>query len=521
MLLTSKPTSPSSSSSAHLTSSSSAAAALPTASAASAAKTSKPKGSAKSSATNYSDTIGRHVEIINGAPYFLAALTCLKTPYRASTGKDAKATEADKSAQFLKKERHIKRQVRVPFELTQKTLSTTLNDFTHGNIALVTPEFIREKLNSLLDEACKKVGTGHYQTVIDGKAIDGGDPKGTAFQHIRMDQFTTAVNLHRRSRSSTPDWRTQDVIVLGDTAIGRSTDHFAGAKASAATGKGPQKDVKSQKSGIDLGAEAPKDASTLGGRAEFLLGTRMISSSGYLKPDFFRHIANEDGAAGKAGTGHVRVSHDTNAFPRTWSLEKIGRFAAQAFAVASSHPSQINDYVSWHKPFCARVEGLDIFTVVTDCAFSKSAGSEGASAKKKEQGPSLVKKKGVVISAFVSRTTSSREREIRDLRAAVKKMNQLTSEKAIELFSRTNRKSIWDVLSTATVLCKLKDRLGLDGKEKQIVDEIQALLSIGETRHKIHQQLIDDRTKAILTEVDGAEKAGASKAAGTQLKQAH
>ncbi len=107
-----------------------------------------------------------------------------------------------------------------------------------------------------------------------------------------------------------------------------------------------------------------------------------------------------------------------------------------------------------------------------------------------------------VFSAYVSRTTSAREAEIRDIRQAIKKMNQLTSAKAVDIVSHINPKNVWSVLSTANALWKSRGTLGLDGQERQILDEVRALLSIGETRHKIHQQLIDEGTAAILQETN-------------------
>ena len=204
-----------------------------------------------------------------------------------------------------------------------------------------------------------------------------------------------------------------------------------------------------------------------------------VQVPGVFCDEFFSHIGLTKNL--EEGTGHVRVSHEFNAFPRTWSLEKIAHVVidiARAreglmFEADSSGKFEVNG--SYH--------GLDIGF------FCRQVGDREV----------------VVRTAFVKETSSAGAYENREVDKANALLRRL-SHPALALLVLRHLKPdhIWCTLAIAeeAIAAARSLKLRLNSQDKDLLMELHATLCLGGARHPAHRQAID-RYKAKWRPWDG------------------
>jgi hypothetical protein len=172
-----------------------------------------------------------------------------------------------------------------------------------------------------------------------------------------------------------------------------------------------------------------------------------------------------------AGTGHMRTAHDPQAFPRSWSLEKI-------LAVLSKLGNEVRDQ-----------------------QFVRDS-DEGFKAYGKHEGLTIAlyfrPKSGrdVLISAYVANVTSATPVEDRDRDAANKVLATIQQKCAgdkpfEEIFESVFEEgNIFATIATAELI---KEALRASGSTEMAAEirELDQILSLGQTRHPVHQGEID------------------------------
>lgn len=447
--------------------------------------------------------------------YFQANLPCLKTPLARPTttattpgtviAKDSKGKASDPSIRT----RRGRARVRVPFNMTPESLVTTFEDLSRAGVALITGRYVYEVLSGLERPAQGKDSSNVPSGSADKKA------KQTACDATPdpEDAFERTLMKFKLKRSFTPDWRSQDLVLEGDSAIDRAADDLA-VLASPIPRRFAASDGKSSATvlpGRDLTTELPPIECNL---KPYAVGKKSVSGPIWLGHKFFPHITGEDIDPEDLQTsfnGHVRVSHDTNAFPRSWSLEKIGRVVAHVVAIASRNKAQLRSAINFSTPLCAHYQGLNIHVFLGARAFREILGTRKPPVPLQDAELTLdrLRLDRSIITAYISRTTSAREAEIGEIRAAVNLMRGIENLEARAIIDRMNPKSVWSVLSAASALCWVQGQLGLTEAEKAIIRKLGAGLSIGETRHSVHRARIHEGTCALLRETNHEAEAAA------------
>jgi hypothetical protein len=281
-----------------------------------------------------------------------------------------------------------------------------------------------------------------------------------------------------------------------------------------------------------------------------------------LKANFFEHLAQLDESPRDA-TGHLRASHDRNAFPRTWSLEKIGRIVEEVLeknegnmlsedsecrfkpmaVVEGGLPVRVFYRFFQERHDAAIVEAVKAHELVTayqakidqeqgnvekaDKAFrsSEKHTSEPLRRARQSATDSLKKlqekmanheanlaaayvkvreeRRYYVATAFIENVVSAGSVENDQVDEANRLLTGIT-EASIREFMATNYKkeNLWVTLAIAETVNANADRTCLTARDQEALSRAMSLLCVGESRHPRHQRLIDD-TRRQFTMPDG------------------
>lgn len=488
--------------------------------------------------------------------YVWARLRCLKTPLSRS---DAKSASGGKSGA---PDGLVWREVRVPLNMTAESLSVTFSDLIEEGVAMISPFHLHEELTRVKREAEASLERDAWGDAVDSlkNEVQGqlqphirptfspevrfamtrdalvppvkramGKLSGKALAYLGMDSpgaygkqkdkerdeteldplaFQKALISFKRQRTLTPEWRPPTVIAFEDPACQRALTRVAQRAESPSGVKDGAKDGKSVERAAD--ASAPRQGEvtlwTADAAPTYALGKRKLRGTSWLTEGFFSHIAPEatkKSAEPDLATGHVRVSHDTEAFPRTLSLERIAELASQALAIAiqdkDQRPFQPKSFEGEHHSFCATVEGLDLFVFVDPTKLK-------AAMKSPPPGAWIdhTKLKKSIVTAYLSRTSSARQVEIDTIRSAVALMREIRNDHAKKIVAQIRPKDLWSAMGAASALCWLKatrkEAMGLTRNQEAMIDALRRRLSIGETRDLLHHAQIYRETLALLFE---------------------
>lgn len=196
-----------------------------------------------------------------------------------------------------------------------------------------------------------------------------------------------------------------------------------------------------------------------------------IQAPGYFLEKFFSHIGLTDNLL--EGSGHVRVSHEFNAFPRTWSLEEIVRsiehVAIQRALKQYTHDANGKIEVNGsHK-------GLDI----------------GIFCKLNNQ------RRETVHTAFVKETSAAGAHENREVDEANERLRNFRHP-LLDRIVRHNLEDehIWSTLAVAEEVIQAGRNPDLDPElssvDRELLEDVRRALHIGEVRHPAHRAAIDN-----------------------------
>ena len=192
-----------------------------------------------------------------------------------------------------------------------------------------------------------------------------------------------------------------------------------------------------------------------------------IKGPAALDRTFYDHIARADSKA-KNATGHVRASHDPNAFPRTWSLEKIGR-AVKAVLEANNGKLLEKDSGIRFKPTHV-FDGLPITLFYTE-----------------------VDAKYRVRTAFVAYEVSAGDAENRQVDDANALLGDIENPALAKLFKdHLAKENIWNTLALAEKVAQDSEEQTLCSEDVGRLTQVKDLLCLGETRLPSHRKTIDE-----------------------------
>ncbi len=271
-----------------------------------------------------------------------------------------------------------------------------------------------------------------------------------------------------------------------------------------------------------------------------------------LKADFFEHLAQLDESPRDA-TGHLRASHDRNAFPRTWSLEKIGRIVEEVLEknqgnmlsedgecrfkpmavvegglpvrvfyryFAQRHGAAIVEAESAHKlvtAYQAKIDEAQGRFQAADNAFQSSGKpTSGPLHKARPSAKDILtnlqemmakheadlakayekvreERRYHVVTAFIENVVSAGSVENDQVDEANRLLTGIT-EPSIRKFMAINYKKehLWVTLAIAETVNANADRTRLTARDQEALSRAMSLLCVGESRHPRHQRLIDD-----------------------------
>lgn len=196
-----------------------------------------------------------------------------------------------------------------------------------------------------------------------------------------------------------------------------------------------------------------------------------IRAPGYFLDKFFSHIGLTDNLL--EGSGHVRVSHEFNAFPRTWSLAEIARSiervaidrALEKYTRDSTGKIEVN----------GSYKGLDI----------------GIFCKLNEQ------RRETIHTAFVKETSSAGAYENREVDEANERLRNFRHP-LLNRIVRHNLEDehIWSTLAVAEEVIHAGQNPDLDPElsrvDRELLQDVRRALHIGEVRHPAHRAAIDN-----------------------------
>ena len=191
-----------------------------------------------------------------------------------------------------------------------------------------------------------------------------------------------------------------------------------------------------------------------------------IQAPGYFLDNFFSHICLTDNLL--EGTGHVRASHEFNAFPRTWSLEEIVRAIERVVTDRAwqTYKPSTNDKIEVD----GRYKGLDIgmFCHLND------------------------QQSETVHTAFVKDSSSAGELENREVDAANERLRQIRHPLLARIVRHhLKNEHIWSTLAVAEEVIEVSRGLTLIDADIELLSDLRRALGIGEVRHPDHRAAIE------------------------------
>lgn len=197
--------------------------------------------------------------------------------------------------------------------------------------------------------------------------------------------------------------------------------------------------------------------------------TLSIEGPPILDTEFYAHIMNLQ--KNRQATGHVRASNDPNAFPRTWSIEKIGQAVNTVLSLNADQPFPV-DAKGGIKP-TGTVKELTI-TAVCELQDKSKGGGES------------------VTTAYVCdhTVTSPADVETKEVLAANGILESLRTPELAQIVHNTlEKKNIWSTIGVSElVLAHGTSRLAAGDRKK--IGHLRDLLCLGETRHPVHRSKI-------------------------------
>lgn len=197
--------------------------------------------------------------------------------------------------------------------------------------------------------------------------------------------------------------------------------------------------------------------------------TPMIQAPAALNYAFYLHLLRLQ--EGVQATGHIHARHDTNAFPRTWSLEKIGRAVSDVLRQNDGKSLKVN-----------AKEGLTLEASFEDLPIhlSYKEATEGV-----DSGTTRV------MTAFVLNQVSSGLQENHEVDAANALLKSLKNEQ-LSAMAKNHLKDqhIWSTLALAQVAHEKAAAGGLSDEDSTTIKKLQSLLCLNETRSSGHSELI-------------------------------
>ncbi len=427
-----------------------------------------------------STAIGPKVEIVKfgNAHYVRARIPCARTPIPLAKSQaiQGSGSSGKALAQY--------RTVHIPLELTESNLSRTFNEMLRNGISLIDADAVAQAICNIRRGVLEALSGS---TRPDSKALRSEAEK-TPFS---PDRVARNLKAHTRTRTTSPGRRREAMVMEGDELSWKA--FRSGAPVlDLSRGLASVKEQKSVETApkIKTSTRAPHPWEDTSFEA---WGGRQITAPAWLSKRFFNHLARTGSRVDKRSTGHLRVSHDSNAFPRTWSLEKIGRIAAAAlwedWQARRTSPKGFDE----NAVICASYAGLNIFVGLGNDGMDawkaglparKASGMSGPA----DKNPGF---NGAIVSAYVSRTTSARSAERAELKRAKSLLMQIQNPRAKQIADTARHFDLWSILGAAKALCIARDKLQLKRVERDAIDQLKDLLSLDETRHPLHQSRID------------------------------
>ena len=419
------------------------------------------------------------IVVVNDRPYLFAELRCREMPLSRTT------SQAGKGADAGAEKSPVVRRVRVPWDQELPLLSTTFDDLARQGISTISRPYVFTQLERARRKALDDIPEKADYTMADGVSKRLEKPAG----EISRAGFCGALSKHQVEQAWTPAYRSGDLTLVGDQIGGNVYDLAPPIAPPSLPRMAAVKDGKSAEASPTK-SEQTKPAVPWSQETKYRVGDRSLIAPSWLGKNFFHHITREGRIESGRAHGHVRVTHDRNAFPRTWSLEKIGRAAAQVLDTARQSTEQMGRAIHDRAPFCAPFDGLNVYVFVRDAALKRQAASDAQPAEHAEDPPTGPNFENSIVTAYISFATPAREKENENLKAAVALMGTFENERAKKIAQYANPKNIWHTLGAAQALYQARGKLDLTDAEKGTVEKLRVLLSLGETRHSLHQNRI-------------------------------
>lgn len=465
-------------------------------SAAAAAQIKKPAGATKSAS---SAAAGRKVEIVKfgSAHYTRVRIPCARVPLESGPAQDTKG----KGSQLAGRKPDSSRTIHVPLDMNDENMARTCDELLKHNITTIDRVRVANTLKKAHSKAVAGVKAGGYVSPEGTEARSDKSPCSA----MKTADLADLLYRHTGSRSRSPGRRREAVVMDGDL-ISRKNFPTQALDISVALAATPEKDQKSS-SAAATGIAATPPRQPWEAEKRFISDSlkRQYSVSSWVSNRFFDHMMRTGREKAETlGTGHVRVTHDSNAWPRTWSLEKMAEVAAKALQTSL----QSGGWQNRSGVFCARFEGLNVFVALRSGATDKivavsSSGDALSLAERRQNIEKIIQDS--IVGAYVSRTTSARAKEREELGQAMNLLKQLGGPRARSIAATADNYELWSILGAAKALSLAKAKLS--STDEAIVTELEELLSIDGTRHPLHEERLGQDASNALARAGFQEEA--------------